>query len=172
MYLNSINGYPASTFISNNLSTTSSLNSTSLTLSLADYNKILKLKVKKIKHDRDTGFKGVHVHYDKQRENISFRPTLKIDRKEQLGYNNFNFDYFGLMIAVRFKDKFIMEHNLPKELLLIKDRNIALQVELAIQHSDLFSLKLLYKTLTDKPDFDFERIKEEIENEKNKRIKN
>jgi hypothetical protein len=78
------------------------------------------------------------------------------------------------MIAVRFKDKFIIEHNLPKELLLIKDRNIALQVELALQQSDLFSLKLLYKTLTDKSDFDFERIKEEIETEteKNKRIKN
>jgi hypothetical protein len=134
----------------------------------------MKSKVKKIKPDRDTGFKGVHVHYDKRRENISFRPTLKIDRKEQLGYNNFDFDYFGLMIAVRFKDKFIIEHNLPKELLLIKDRNIALQVELALQQSDLFSLKLLYKTLTDKSDFDFERIKEEIETEteKNKRIKN
>ncbi len=167
MKINTINGYPATSFISTSSITTSSLSTTSLTLSLADYNKLLKAKVKKPKPERNTGFKGIHVHYDKSRENISFRPTLKIDGKEQLGFNNFDFDYFGLMIAVRFKDKFIVDHNLPRGLLLIKDSNIALQVELAIQHSDLYSLKLLYNTLTGKHEFDFDRIRDEIECEKN-----
>jgi hypothetical protein len=140
-------------------------------MDLDTYNQLIKkAKIRQIntlsKKLRDTGFKGIHVHFDKTRENISFRPTLKIGKKEQLSYQNFDFTYFGLFIAIRFKDNYITEHNLSKSLLLIKDNNLNYQIEIALKNRDLYSLKMLFSTITGKKDFPFEEIIEDIQNDK------
>lgn len=157
-----------------------------LNISLDEFNRInfmnsLKKENKRNQTLRKTGFKGIHVHYDKNRENISFRPTLKINNQEVMGYQNFEFDYFGLFIALRYYDKKLLdylkrhpEHNVyindktfkPKYPFQINDIKISYQIEQAIIHKDIFSLKLIYKTLTDIEEIQFDEIRSEIENGK------
>lgn len=144
-------------------------------MSLENFKKLNSVKPvsKKRYKNRNTGFKGIHVHYSKDRSEVFFRPTLKINNQEIMGYQNFSFDYFGLFIAIRFYDNqleqylrlnnsnIINETKYPK---LIKSEKINKQIELALQHSDLFSLKILFTTLTGIKDFDFDEICNDIKN--------
>jgi hypothetical protein len=168
-YTSSSNLFTTSTYSTNPFTINNS--NPTINMTLDTYNQLIKKNINKngntlSKKLRDTGFKGIHVHFDKTRENISFRPTLKIERKEQLSYQNFDFDYFGLFIAIRFKDDYIIKQNLPSSLLLIKDSNIKYQIEVALKNRDMYSLKMLFSTITGKKEFPFEEIIRDIQSDK------
>jgi hypothetical protein len=128
-----------------------------------------KNKIKK-NISRKTGFKGVHIHYDHKRENLSFRATLKINSKEVLGYKDFEYSIKGLFGALYHRETFILNYNkscLKPLKTVLKEEDIQNIIN-ALKDNNFYILNDIYLKYINKSfneSLDLEKIEKEIKNE-------
>lgn len=115
---------------------------------------------------RNTGFRGVHVHYWNTDKNfkISFRAAFSNNGITYTDYRDFDYDWFGLFSAVLYHDKLIYDNKIKnkEKFLLIIDENIKNDIEIALKDYNVHYLKMKHKQLTKMETFPFEKIKYEL----------